>query len=311
MKDPGTSPSLVQALDFLGVYRDIIPDFRGFMEALRGEIPTSFRVNTLLADPDKVIKALESQGIPLQATPLGEWFWLAPTLRSPGHLLEHLMGLIYTQTLSSGLPPLALDPAPTDRILDLCAAPGSKTTQMAQMMANRGLIVANEPVQGRHAALEGNLRRLGVVNTLVTGYHGQNFPLRWRFNKVLVDVPCSGEGNARVGPWGELRGFRPMRRDFSRLQKALLVRAFDLLEEGGSLVYSTCTYNPRENEAVVDHLLRLRPAEVLPIPLDVPHEAGLTHWRGETYHESLRLAWRIYPHSLPSVGFFMAKIARR
>lgn len=299
------------ALETFGRYRHLIPDFSDFLDALVGELPTSLRINTLLANPRDVVRSLRLKGIDLQPTPLGETFWEAPEESHPGRLLEHLMGLIYTQALGSGLPPMVLAPQPGESVLDLCAAPGSKTTQMAQHMENRGAIIANEPVQARHPSLHGNLRRLGVANTVVTAYDGQNFPKRWRFSKVLVDAPCSGEGNARIGPNGELRGHRRRRRDLSGVQKALLLRAFDVTADDGQLVYSTCTYDPLENEAVVDALLKARPARIMPIFLDIPHDPGVTWWQDGRYDEQIQEAWRIYPHRVRTVGFFLARIARR
>jgi 16S rRNA C967 or C1407 C5-methylase (RsmB/RsmF family) len=177
-------------------------------------------------------------------------------------------------------------------------------------MRNHGLLIANEPDRRRHASLLSNLRRMGVTNTVVTAYQGQNFPMRGRFSRVLADVPCSGEGKARLNPTGDLISFRPGPGDLPRVQRALLLRAFDLLAEDGCLVYATCTYNPMENEAVVDHLLRSRPSKLVPIALKIPHEPGITAWEGERFSHELAHAWRIYPHRLPSVGFFVAQIRR-
>jgi NOL1/NOP2/sun family putative RNA methylase len=291
-------------------YRELIPDYDDFLASLRNAIPTTVRANTLMGDPDKIWKNLRRRGIILTSTPLGDHFRLVPGLDRPGCLLEHLMGLIYTQTLASAVPPLVLDPKPGDCILDLCAAPGSKTTQMAQQMANTGRIIANEPVKARHPALQSNLRRLGVTNTLVTAYYGQNFPMRRRFSKILVDAPCSGEGNARINAQGEWVGHTPGHRRFQKIQEALLVKSFDLLEENGQLVYSTCTYNPLENEAVISALLDARPARIMAISLDLPHDNGITSWQGDRYHAEVANAWRIYPHRMPTVGFFLAKIGR-
>jgi 16S rRNA C967 or C1407 C5-methylase (RsmB/RsmF family) len=99
--------------------------------------------------------------------------------------------------------------------------------------------------------------------------------------------------------------------DITGTQRDLLLRGFDVLAPDGVLVYSTCSYNPRENESVVDHLLRSRPARVLPVHLDVPHDPGITAWQGEVFHEDLLNTWRIYPNRLNTVGFFLAKIAPR
>ncbi len=299
------------ATEFFKKYKDLIPDYEAFLDSLRGEIPTSIRFNTLLCDPMRLAEAMRASGIELHPTPLGPDFWIAPSLAKPGNSIFHLCGYIYSQNLSSGIPAIALGPRPGELVLDMCAAPGGKTTQMAAYMKNTGIIVANEPSAARHPGLVANLRRLGVINTIITPYRGQDFPLRVRFKRILVDAPCSGEGNGRMGPMGELIGTSPRPKDLHELQVRILLRAFDLLEEEGTLVYSTCTYDPMENEAVVDALLKARSAKVMPFQLDIPHDPGIGVWKGRSFSEEVCNAWRIYPHRLQSVGFFLAKICRR
>src|SRR5205823_14943292 len=129
--------------------------------------------------------------------------------------------------------------------------------------------------------------------------------------RVLVDVPCSGEGNYRWDTPGRRRHVHRavgMPDNLPRLQKQLLVRGFDVLAPGGSLIYATCTYNPAENEAVVQALLEQRPATLQPIMLPVWHNPGLQQWKGHTYDTRMQLCWRLYPHQTGSVGFFLASI---
>jgi len=299
------------ATEFFKKYKDLIPDYEAFLDSIRGEIPTFIRFNTLLCDPFRLAEAMRSSGIELHPTPLGPDFWIAPSLAKPGNSIFHLCGYIYCQNLSSGIPAIVLGPRPGEVVLDMCAAPGGKTTQMAAFMKNTCRIVANEPFPARHPGLVANLRRLGVTNTIITAYSGQDFPLRVRFERILVDAPCSGEGNGRMGPSGELMGTSPRPKDLHGLQVRILLRAFDLLEEEGTLVYSTCTYDAMENEAVIDALLKARPARVVPIQLDIPHDQGIETWKGLSFSEEVCNAWRIYPHRLQSVGFFLAKICRR
>ena len=193
----------------------------------------------------------------------------------------------------------------------MCAAPGCKTTHMAQLMNNRGLIVANDNKEKRLRVLAHNIRRLGILNVVTTLYAGQDFPRRWRFDRVLADMPCSGEGTVRLSsssnrsPKKRVEGFLP------RIQRSILVRAFDLLADQGILLYSTCTYNPEENEEVVQYLLENRPAELLPIELSAPHSPGLVQWKDRAYDQQMQRCWRVYPHQVNSVGFFLAKVGRR
>jgi 16S rRNA C967 or C1407 C5-methylase (RsmB/RsmF family) len=155
------------------------------------------------------------------------------------------------------------------------------------------------------------LERLGVVNAVVTGYQAQEFPLKAEFDYVLADVPCSGEGTLRealegLKVDGGASGF-----NLKETQRRILLRAFDLLKEDGVLLYATCTYNPDENESVVQFLLKNREAELLPMAEGFHSEPGLRKWKDTRYDEELRKAARFYPHRLDSVGFFMARIGRR
>lgn len=298
------------ARDFFDKYRDVIPDYEDFVESLRGPLPSCLRINTLFSDPQRIVSALRAIGVELIPTPLGPEFWLAPQWKEVGRSPFHCFGLIYSQALSSGIPPVALSPGPEDLVLDLCAAPGSKTTQMAALMRNRGRIVANDPSPRRITALVANLRRMGVSNAVVTAYAGQNFPMRVKFDKILVDVPCSGEGKARMGPDGELLGTSPNSPRLHEIQVNLVLKAFDLLKKGGTLVYSTCSYDPMENEAVLDMLLKERPARIVPIGLPIPYDPGIQEWKGLKFSQEVRNAWRIYPHRLRTVGFFVAKVCK-
>ena len=221
------------------------------------------------------------------------------------------MGYYHPQAFTSALASLILAPQPGELVCDLCAAPGSKTSHMAQLMHNQGVIVANEPAHARLSMLEYNLKHLGISNVVTTHYAGQNFPRRCKFARVLVDAPCSGEGNYRWDRQGRVRHAHRAAGtpdDLPRLQKQLLVRGFDLLAPGGSLIYATCTYNPAENEAIVQTLLEQRPATLQPITLPVPHSPGLQQWKEQTYDVRMQHCWRLYPHQTGSVGFFVASI---
>lgn len=292
-------------------YAAMIPDFAGFCEALQTPRTCCLRVNTLRTTPEVVQSRLEAQGYEVTPSPVTAELLLVPTLTHPGRLQEALAGYYYPQALTSAVVSLALAAQPEELVCDLCAAPGSKTSYLAQLMGNRGLIVANEPVHERLAMLEYNLKHLGVSNVITTRYTGQNFPLRSKFQRILVDAPCSGEGNYRWDIQGRQRHVRRSSNtqvDLPRLQTQLLLRGFDLLEPGGQLIYATCTYNPAENEAVVQALLEQRPARVQPITLPVPHSPGLQHWKEQKYDACMQHCWRLYPHHTGSVGFFVASI---
>ncbi|MEX0936059.1 MAG: RsmB/NOP family class I SAM-dependent RNA methyltransferase, partial [Gemmatimonadota bacterium] len=217
--------------------------------------------------------------------------------------------LFHVQQSVMGLPSLALAPSPGDRVLDLCAAPGGKTFHLAEIMDETGPIVAVDPKEKRLRGLLGNMYRLGVSNVLVVAADGRELPGGAAFDRVLVDAPCSGEGNYRRQGHLPARG-RGFTRYATALQEALLRRAVAVTRPGGVLVYSTCTYAPEENEAVVDRVLRDAPVRVEPIELGAPHDPGWTRWEGTDLHPDLHHAWRVYPHHLDSGGLFMVRLRR-
>jgi 16S rRNA C967 or C1407 C5-methylase (RsmB/RsmF family) len=178
-------------------------------------------------------------------------------------------------------------------------------------MGNTGLIVANELFPSRHPGLGHTLSRLGVMNTVTTGYQAQQFPLKHRFDFVLADVPCSGEGRFRKIEKSVVYSERRTKEKLPDLQKKIIVRGFDLLKEEGVMLYSTCTYNPEENESVVNYLLDNRDAVLLPIDAVSDFEPGICQWKQENYDKRLKRTARFYPHRINSVGFFMAAIGRR
>ena len=293
-------------------YREIIPEFSSFQESLRQALPVYLRVNRLKIELKRLVERLEGKGVSLQrVSHKYDTLFLAPHLERPGKLLEYFLGYVHTQALTSCLACIALGPRPGSYNLDMCASPGGKTSHLAQLMENTGLIIANEPYPNRHVILSHTLNRMGVLNTIATAYRAEVFPLKQRFDYILADVPCSGEGTFRVkhkySRYREHKG----RARLPELQKRIVLRAFDLLKERGQLIYSTCTYNPEENEAVVDHLLKNREAELLSLDLEVEHASGLCEWEETEYERTLHRAARFYPHQLNSVGFFMARIGRR
>ena len=298
--------------DLFAEYSEIIPEFSLFQKSLQRPIPTHLRINRLLIESTSLIHLLEEKGIQLiQSSQRYDTLYLAPGLASSGNLLEYFLGYIHPQALTSTIASIALTPRDNSYLLDMCAAPGGKSAHCAQLMNNTGLIVSNDLYVNRHISLGHTLSRLGVMNAVVTGYQAQEFPLRQRFDYVLADVPCSCEGRFR-----KTREKSTYREDKGKvklpdLQKKIILRGFDLLQKNGQMLYATCTYNPEENESVVDLLLKERDAELLPIDVGFDFEPGITEWKNKKYDKRLKNAVRFYPHRLDSVGFFMARIGRR
>jgi NOL1/NOP2/sun family putative RNA methylase len=293
-------------------YEGIIPEFPSFLESLQNPCPTHLRINKLKVDASSLVQSLGKKRVSLKrATENDDTLYFAPGLTSPGNLLEYFLGYIHPQALTSCLASIALSPREGSYVLDMCAAPGGKTSHLAQLMSNTGLIIANELSSQRHLALGHTLARLGSLNTVVTDYQAQQFPLKQCFDYVLADVPCSGEGRFRRTKEHFEYRHPKNRTSLPDLQQKIILRGFDLLKDDGEMLYSTCTYNPEENESVVDFLLSTRDAELLSIDVGMDYESGVTEWKGKVYDKRLSRAARFYPHRIDSVGFFMARIGRR
>ena len=288
-------------------YRDIVPDFEAFRAVQCLPLCNSIRINTLKTKRAQLLDRLERAGISYKVF---DWYPLGLKLdvESPGKMQENLLGYIHIQEELSMVPPLVLDPLPGELVLDLCASPGSKTTQISQMMNNRGLVIANEPSLGRVAPLRSNCERLGVLNVAITRYDGRNFP-RGPFDRVLVDAPCSSAGRERKGPGVLARSSFKKSLDLQALQIGLLKNALRLVKPGGIVVYSTCTYAPEENELVVQTCLDVARLEKMSIP-GLKECPGVTEWNGEPLDNNLMHCARYYPHLNDAGGFFVAKIIK-
>jgi NOL1/NOP2/sun family putative RNA methylase len=297
---------------FLSRYQQIIPDFDQFLEAIERPLQTVIRINTLKGEKEEILSLL----FDYELEPL-PWYDLAYRIKNDIHIgnrLEHFLGLVYSQEAASMIPPLVLDPQPYEKVLDLAAAPGSKTTQMSCIMKNTGLIVANDTNPRRIQPLITNIDRYGTLNVVVTNKRGERFGelMPETFDRVLVDVPCSLEGMIRKDQdalvrWSESNIIR-----LSMLQKSLLISAFKSLKPGGILVYSTCTLAPEENEAVVSFLLeRYEHACVETFTLDgLVTRPGITNWQRSRFHPDISKTIRVFPQDNDTESFFIAKIRK-
>ena len=287
-------------------YKGIISDFEKFKEIMRKPPPNDVRVNTIKSSPEEIEKTLVKEGVKFDQRKWNDLFF---TIRSnPSDTIFHWLGEYYIQEFTSGIPSLALDPRPEDRVLDMCAAPGSKTTQMSAMMKNKGEIMANDIRPARTRSLLSNLYRLGCVNVQVLERDGRNLPESPKFDKILVDAPCSGESTYRGGDEPLAKPNLKRIEELAGLQEKLLRKAFRMCKTGGTIVYSTCTFAPEENELVVSRFLE---EGVLKNPdFDFPHSAGITEWNEKRLDNSLKRCVRIYPHHLNSGGIFLAKFRK-
>jgi 16S rRNA C967 or C1407 C5-methylase (RsmB/RsmF family) len=275
--------------------------------------PPTLRVNTRRAAEERVVSKLNAQGFRLERIPgLPPFFRVLEEPYPISRTLEHWLGLFYLQQAATGAAALALGPERGERILDLCAAPGGKTSHIAELMRGSGLVVAGENNPGRVRALLGNLYRLGHTGVLSLSSDGRTFPGGALFDRALVDVPCSGEGNARRrrGSYSATTASDSFRGHVTGVQRALLKRAVELVRPGGTILYVTCTSAVEENEAVVARALRRLPVSLEPIDLDLPHAPGLVRHGARAFPGELELAWRLGPEHVGSGNLFMARLRR-
>jgi len=263
----------------------------------------SYRVNTLKADGGEPFP-FRGERIPW----CGTGYYSTARV---GDTVEHFQGLVYVQEAASMLAAEALEAKPGEMVLDMSAAPGSKTTQLAALMGNTGCIVANEIDPKRAKALRFNLNRMGVANTAVTVMDARRIDKEGGFDRILLDAPCSNAGQLRENPKAlETWSMRKVR-ECAKLQKQLIDRAAALLKEGGALVYSTCTDSPEENEEAVDHAVEEHNLRVDDIRADIRHHPGITVWQGREYADDVKKTVRVYPEDNDTAGFYAARLVKR
>ncbi len=292
-------------------YRSIIPDWGRFVETVRRPEPTTLRVRLGRIDRGELAQRLAAQGFvtePVDGLP--KFLRVVGGPRSVAHTVEHWLGLFYLQQTVTGVAAPCLAPRAGERVLDMCASPGGKTTHLAELLEERGCLVAADVNEGRLKGLMGNLTRLLIPNVVAVVADGRTFPSGAVFDRVLVDAPCSAEGNLRK-KLGRLRDQKAsFLRHVTRLQERILRRAIELVRPGGPVLYVTCTFSPDENEAVLSRVLSDAPVRVEPMELPVPSSPGLLSFEGRRFHPSLELAHRLYPHHLDSGGLFMALLRK-
>lgn len=275
----------------------------------------SIRLNPLIADPNSSLSTLKALG--WQGQPV-EWCVNGFTTNSG---LEEVKksslvsdGSVYVQNAASWLPVLALDPMPGEIILDMCAAPGGKTSHIAAMANDSARITANDNSKPRLVKLQKNLDTLGVKNVDYMLYDATKLSQKVpdTYDAILLDAPCSGEGMMNIE---DSRSFETWSvahiKRLQQLQKRLIVEAWKLLKPGGRLIYSTCTMAPEENEAVIDYLLRHNDnATIEACKLDLLNQVpSVLEWNGKKYDERLQFATRLIP-SHDVEAFFVCKLTK-
>ncbi len=283
-----------------------------FIEACENPVRTSIRVNTLKATLESLKPRLLNNDVALEAVPwLEEGFWANFERGSPGSLFEHMLGFYYVQGVPSMTVSRVLDPQPNETVVDIAAAPGGKTTHIAQLMENLGTVVAIDADRRRIASLESNIQRCGVTNAIVLRGDARKLDrMKLSPHRIMLDAPCSGEGLIPLDPSRKTSKSMADIRFCATREEEMLEASVSALTQGGTLVYSTCSIAPEENEYVVDGILQRHPElRIVEIPLEFG-SPGYVEPYGVQLDSSLALARRFLPHLHGTEGFFICKMMK-
>jgi NOL1/NOP2/sun family putative RNA methylase len=310
-KRTNVGPVYGASMDVLARYEPLVDDAAAFRAACERPLPAVVRVNTIKTGVDRAVAALEAEGITVEQTD-----WHPGLLRlpddQPGANWPYFHGWIYGQEEVSAVPARVLDPQQGERVWDACAAPGSKTSQIAALQDDDGVIVATDSNLGRLSALRTNTEQLGCTSVAVTNEDARNHSLKpfdgEAYDRTLVDVPCSCEGTVRKNPDTLDEWTLDHVEGIAGVQKGVLRRAIQATKAGGTVVYSTCTFAPEENEAVLDYALEEEDCRLVEFDIPLESTTGVTEWQGQRFDGSVEKAHRIYPHYNDTGGFFCAKL---
>ncbi|MBU2589703.1 MAG: RsmB/NOP family class I SAM-dependent RNA methyltransferase [Nanoarchaeota archaeon] len=285
-------------------------EFTRRYEQLNGRAPSiklqnSIRVNTAKISANKLIERLSNKGVILEKIPfLNHGYYVKRSKVSVSALPEHLLGYYYIQEAASQIPVELLNITNKDIVLDCCAVSGSKTTQIAEKAK---AVIALEPNKNRRIALLNNIERLGLKNIIVCDVDARNFKPEIKFDKILVDAPCSG--NYVLGnDWFNKQSIENFNQR-AQLQKQILENIFQLLNQGGELIYSTCSLEPEENEMVIDWALHNFNVKIENIK--TIGDSGIVNPFGIRLNNEVQKAKRLWPYKTQTQGFFIAKLVKK
>lgn len=283
-------------------------DIQAFLEASETQRPTIIRTNTLKTRRKDLAKLLIARGMDVEPLDICPSSLTVYSSRVPvGATPEYLTGLYTIQGASSLLPVLSLNIECNQTILDMCAAPGGKTSHICALLENSGMVYAYDNDRHRLQALQSNIARLGINNCIAICKDARK--IINSFDRILLDAPCSGTGIISKDPSVKVSRTEADLRKTVKMQKQLLKKAFQMLRVNGILVYSTCSVLREENEDVVENLIRKNKNARIVEGLSVGKD-GFVNFRGDHYHPTMKMCRRVYPHSNNMDGFFVAKITK-
>ncbi len=288
-------------------YREIIDNWREFKQASDRPAVSTIRRNRIKADKGFERRLRED----FQEVEQADWnsnIYRLPETEKPGKSMMHWLGEYYVQEESATVPVEVLNPRPGDSVMDMAAAPGGKTTQIASKINNEGNVLANDVSGNRMKSLHANVYRTGAASVTATNYDARHITEDTKYDKVLLDAPCSGEGDRFRRDF--TAAGEEEQKELSNLQKQLIEKAAGLLKKGGEAVYSTCTVTPTENEKVVQYAVDNTELELQNIEADVDHVRGVESFNGERLGKQMDKTVRIYPHHLNSGVIYIAKFRK-
>ena len=296
---------------FMDYYRKIMGDeVEDFVKL--PQTNSTIQVNTIKISPAKLAKRLKDQGFKLKKISYSKNSYEITKKPFPlGKTLEHVLGYIYIQGAASMLPPLAMKPKKDSTILDMAASPGGKTIFLANLVKNTGIIVANDLSLSRVRILQANIQRCGLLNTIVTRLNGISFEnKKQKYDYILLDAPCSASGTLRNNShvaqmWSQNAAYK-----LSKLQRRLMISAYNSLKPGGEIVYSTCSLSVEENEEVINSVIEKTNLETVPINLRAKTRPAILEFGKKKFDESIKNCLRVYPQDNDTEGFFIAKLRR-
>jgi 16S rRNA (cytosine1407-C5)-methyltransferase len=290
-------------------------DFDKFFEVILGKIPEYIRLNPLKIQKEKLLKNLREKGFLLKENEFfPEAIQVIEKKFEISKTIEHFLGYFYIQSLSSMIPVKLLEINEDDKVLDICAAPGSKTTQAGIYLKNKGIIFSNDINIERLRALSHNVDRIGLLNCSINRIDGEKIGDIFfeEFDKVIVDPPCSSIGIVDKYP-SIIKWWHPREIDkFYKVQREILKSAIKSLKPNGKLVYSTCTLSVKENEYLIDEMLKKYPVQVCEIKnLNISVRKGFRKFENFEFEKEIEKTIRIYPQDVLSEGFYIAVLSKK
>lgn len=285
-------------------------EYQAFKASFDGKRHYGLRVNTLKIQPDDFVKFMDKALEPIPWVPQGFYY---PEGESFGRHPGYHGGLYYIQEPSAMMPAQVLSPIPGEKVLDLCAAPGGKTTHLGSQMQNKGLLVANDISPKRIRPLTKNVEFMGLTNTFVVNETPQKLQNIYPefFDRILLDVPCSGEGMFRKDGEAAVQSYtRTKSTEYVTLQREIVDAAYAMLKPGGTIVYSTCTFNPDEDERNIEFFIKTYDLMVDRLEPVEGFEPSRAKWT-ESGDVSLNGGLRLWPHKAKGEGHFVCRLLKK